>query len=97
MRTRLLIAALVALLVLVFAGIGVAAAQEGGQAETTTSVQVDDGGAAVPAPPPEVLVGSRPWTARYLPATLVLLTVLVVGGAFAYNFFFIRGRYEVVD
>ena len=58
---------------------------------------VDDGGAAVPVPPPEVPDESQPWTERYLPQLLVLMTVLVIGGFAAYYFFFIRGRYEVVE
>jgi hypothetical protein len=60
-------------------------------------VVVDDGGAAVPVPPLEVSDDSGPWTDRYLPELLVLMTVLVIGGFAVYYFFFIRGRYEVVE
>lgn len=91
----MLIVGLIALLVVGYATAAFAA-QEGEGETTETTVAVDDGGAAVPVPPPEELDVSEPWTSRYLPQTLVLLTVLVIGGIFAYYFFRIRGRYDVV-
>ncbi len=97
MTRRLVVVALIASLVLVL-GAGIATAQEEGDEGTTeTTVQVDSGGAAVPLPPLEEADDSEPWTARFIPPTLALLTVLIIGGALAYHFFFIRGRYEVVD
>jgi len=93
---RLLIVALIVSLVVGVAA-GAVVAQEGEEETTETTVVVDDGGAAVPAPVPEELGDDEPWTARYLPQTLVLLTVLVIGGVAAYYFFRIRGRYEVVQ
>ena len=93
---RLLIVTLMALLVVGVAA-GAAVAQEGEGETTETTEVVDDGGAAVPVPAPEEADDEQPWTARYLPETLVLLTVLVIGGIAAYYFFRIRGRYEVVS
>ncbi len=73
------------------------AAQETEQGTETTETTLDDGGAAVPVPPAEEADDSLPWTARYLPVTIVALTVLTIGGVAAYYFFRIRGKYEVVS
>ena len=73
------------------------AAQETEQGTETTETTLDDGGAAVPVPPAEEADDSLPWTARYLPVTIVALTVLTIGGVAAYSFFRIRGKYEVVS
>lgn len=94
-RHRLGIVALLASLV--FALVVTAAVAQEEEGETTEpAVTVDDGGAAVPVPPEEIAEEEKPWTARYLPQLLVLLTVLVVWGIAAYYFIRIRGRYEVI-
>ena len=51
------------------------------------------GGAA----PAEVEAEDLPWTSRFLPPTLVLLTVLLIVGLGAYYIFGIRRKYEVVS
>lgn len=72
----------------------VAQEDEGGAEEP--AVVVDDGGAAVPVPPPEADDDEQPWTSRFLPPTLVLLTVLTIAGLALYYVFGVRRRYEVV-
>ncbi len=94
---RAIALAVIAVLVLAVAAPALAQ-EEGGDGtggETTTTI--DSGGAAVPQPVPDEGNTEDPWTARFLPATIVALTVLVIGGAFSYYFFRIRGRYDVVS
>ncbi len=96
-RPRLLILVGASLVLLAVVGPVAAAAQETEQGTETTETTLDDGGAAVPVPPAEEADDSLPWTARYLPVTIVALTVLTIGGVAAYYFFRIRGKYEVVS
>jgi hypothetical protein len=95
MSTRLTVLAVLATLLVTFLPAGALAQEEGGDDGTTTTMVVDDGGAAVPAPPAEEADTSQPWTARYLPPTLVALTVLLVGGLTLFYFFGIRRKYVV--
>ena len=96
-RPRLLILVGASLVLLAVVGPVAAAAQETEPGTETTETTLDDGGAAVPVPPAEEADDSLPWTARYLPVTIVALTVLTIGGVAAYYFFRIRGKYEVVS
>ncbi len=96
-RPRPLILVTASLVLLSVVGPIAVAAQETEEGTETTQTTVDDGGAAVPVPPAEEADEDLPWTARYLPVTIVALTVLTIGGVAAYYFFRIRGRYEVVE
>ena len=92
---RRLILVLTALLVLAIPSAALAQEEEG-SADEEPAVVVDDGGAAVPVPPAEIEAEEQPWTSRFLPPTLVLLTVLTIVGLGAYYVFGIRRKYEVV-
>lgn len=95
MTKRLTVLALLAVLLVTFAPAAAMAQEEGEGEGTTETTVVDDGGAAVPVPAPEEADASQPWTARYLPPTLVALTALLVGGLTLYYFFGIRRKYDV--
>lgn len=96
MSTRLIVIAVLATLLVTLLPVAAIAQEDGGENGTTETTVVDDGGAAVPAPPAEEADASQPWTARYLPPTLVALTVLLIGGLTLYYFFGIRRKYDVV-
>ena len=97
MSNRALPLALVMLLLMALAPAAALAEEHGEEGSDDPVVIVDDGGAAVPVPPAEVEAEDLPWTSRFLPPTLVLLTVLLIVGLGAYYVFGIRRKYEVVS
>jgi len=94
MRNRFAVASITVVLVALVPTSAVA--EEHGDGSDEPAVVVDDGGAAVPVPPAEVEAEDLPWTSRFLPPTLVLLTVLTIVGLAAYYVVGIRRKYEVV-
>ena len=94
MRNRFAVATITVLLVALVPTSAVA--EDHGEDADEPAVVVDDGGAAVPVPPDEVEAADLPWTTRFLPPTLVLLTVLIIVGFAAYYVIRIRRKYEVV-
>ena len=95
MSKRALPLGLVMLLLIALAP-AAALAEDHGEDGDEPAVVVDDGGAAVPVPPDEVEAADLPWTTRFLPPTLVLLTVLIIVGLAAYYVIGIRRKYEVI-
>ena len=95
MRRQSVTSAALALVLLALVATAAMAQEEEGGAEEP-AVVVDDGGAAVPVPPPEAEAEELPWTSRFLPPALALLTVLTIGGFALYYIFGVRRRYQVV-
>ena len=95
MRSRSILLATLALLIVALIP-AMAIAEEHEEGADEPAVVVDDGGAAVPVPPLEVEAEEQPWTSRFLPPMLVLLTVLTIVGLASYYIFGIRRKYDVV-